>query len=108
MLVLSRRPGESINIGDDVVVTVLEIHGDTVRVGIDAPRTVRVHRDEVYRRLQEENRAAAQSDDSAAAALGSLLSGRPLAPAQSAPPATAPPATSGPPKPTPPRQPPTP
>lgn len=73
MLVLSRRVGESINIGDDIVVTVLEVRGDVVRVGIDAPRHVRVHREEVYRELQAANRAAAQSDDSAVAALSSLL-----------------------------------
>ncbi len=103
MLVLSRRPGESINIGDDVVVTVLEVHGDTVRVGIDAPRTVRVHREEVYRKLQEENRAAAQADDTAAAALSSLLAGS-APPPTPAPPTPAPP-TPGPPKPAPPRAP---
>lgn len=74
MLVLSRRAGESVNIGDDIVVTILEVRGDVVRVGIDAPRTVRVHREEVYRELQEANRAAAQNDDRAVAALSSLLS----------------------------------
>jgi carbon storage regulator len=73
VLVLSRRVGESINIGDDVVVTVLEVRGDVVRVGVEAPRSVRVHREEVYRELQEANRAAAQTDDSAVAALSSLL-----------------------------------
>ena len=73
MLVLSRRAGESINIGDDVVVTVLEVRGDIVRVGIDAPRSIRVHREEVYRELQAANRAAAQTDDAAVAALSSLL-----------------------------------
>lgn len=74
MLVLSRRAGESIVIGDDVVVTVLEVRGDVVRVGIDAPRSVRVHREEVYRELQDANRAAAQADESAVASLSSLLS----------------------------------
>jgi carbon storage regulator len=74
VLVLSRRAGESIVIGDDVVVTVLEVRGDVVRVGIDAPRSVRVHREEVYRELQEANRAAAQADESAVASLSSLLS----------------------------------
>jgi carbon storage regulator len=74
VLVLSRRAGESIVIGDDVVVTVLEVRGDVVRVGIDAPRSVRVHREEVYRELQDANRAAAQADESAVASLSSLLS----------------------------------
>jgi carbon storage regulator len=47
MLVLSRKVGESIVIGDDVVVTILEIRGDLIRVGIDAPKRVKVHRSEV-------------------------------------------------------------
>ncbi|MGN6242586.1 MAG: carbon storage regulator CsrA [Motilibacteraceae bacterium] len=61
MLVLSRRAGESIVIGDDVVVTVLEVRGDVVRIGVDAPRSVRVHREEVYRELQAANEAAARA-----------------------------------------------
>lgn len=69
MLVLTRRAGESVVIGDDVVVTVLEVRGDVVRLGIDAPRSVRVHREEVYRAVQEANRAAAAADDSALEAL---------------------------------------
>jgi carbon storage regulator len=73
VLVLSRRAGESVNIGDDVVVTVLEVRGDVVRIGVAAPRSVRVHREEVYRELQEANRAAAQADDSAVAGLSALL-----------------------------------
>jgi carbon storage regulator len=73
VLVLSRRAGESIMIGDDVVVTILEIRGDIVRVGIDAPRSVTVHREEVYRELEAANRAAAESGADAEAALASLL-----------------------------------
>jgi carbon storage regulator len=73
VLVLSRRAGESIMIGDDVVVTILEIRGDIVRVGIDAPRSVTVHREEVYRELEASNRAAAESGVDAEAALASLL-----------------------------------
>ncbi|HET9732171.1 MAG TPA: carbon storage regulator CsrA [Acidimicrobiales bacterium] len=61
MLVLSRRPGESIMIGADVVITVLEVSGDTVRIGVRAPRQVAVHREEVFLALQEANRAAASS-----------------------------------------------
>jgi carbon storage regulator len=59
MLVLSRRANQSIVIGSDVVVTVLEVRGDHVRLGIDAPRTVTVHREEVYAEIQRENRSAA-------------------------------------------------
>lgn len=61
MLVLTRRPGESIVIGNDVVVTVLEVRGDQVRVGVRAPRSVQVHREEVHRQIQEENAAAVAS-----------------------------------------------
>ena len=52
MLVLSRRIGERICIGDGVVVTVVRIHGDKVRLGIDAPLEVPVHREEVFRRVR--------------------------------------------------------
>jgi carbon storage regulator len=69
MLVLTRRPGESIVIGNDVVVTVLEVRNDQVRIGIDAPRSVQVHREEVYRQLRQENAAAVASADAARALL---------------------------------------
>ena len=59
MLVLSRRVGESIMIGPDVVVTVLEVRPDLVRIGIDAPRDVEVHREEVFVEVQQANRSAA-------------------------------------------------
>jgi carbon storage regulator len=59
VLVLSRRPGESIVVGNQIVVTVIEVRGDQVRIGIDAPREVQVHREEVYRELEAENAAAA-------------------------------------------------
>ena len=57
MLVLTRRASQNIVIGDDVVVTVLEVRGDQVRLGIQAPRSVTVHREEVFRELAEANRA---------------------------------------------------
>ena len=59
MLVLTRRPDQSIMIGTDIVVTVLEVRGDQVRIGIKAPRDVDVHRDEVWLELQQANREAA-------------------------------------------------
>jgi carbon storage regulator len=59
MLVLSRRANQSIMIGNEIVVTVLEVRGDHVRLGIQAPRTVTVHREEVYAEIQRENRSAA-------------------------------------------------
>lgn len=58
MLILTRRAGESIVIGDDIVVTVIEATRDTVRIGIDAPRHVSVHRHEVYAEIARENEAA--------------------------------------------------
>ncbi|GIJ50844.1 hypothetical protein Val02_77300 [Virgisporangium aliadipatigenens] len=73
MLVLTRRPGESVMIGDDVVVTVLDVRGDVVRVGIKAPRSVQVHREEVYRELQKVNREAASPTENAVQALSRML-----------------------------------
>lgn len=63
MLVLSRRVGESVVIGDDVTLTILEVRGDVVRVGIDAPRSVTVHRAELLERVESSNRDAASPDD---------------------------------------------
>ena len=57
MLVLSRKKDESIRIGDDVVVTIIEIRGDKVRVAIDAPRDIPVHRQEVYEAIRAESEA---------------------------------------------------
>ncbi len=59
MLVLTRKSGEKITIGDEVVVSVLEIRGSQVRLGIKAPKGVAVHRSEIYERIQEENLLAA-------------------------------------------------
>ena len=60
MLVLSRQRDESIVIGDNVIVTIVDVRGDRVRLGIEAPREVSVHRREVYDAIQRENREAAQ------------------------------------------------
>ena len=61
MLVLTRKKGQAINIGDNIRVVVLDVAGDTVRVGVEAPAEVSVHRGEIYRAIQEENRAAVAS-----------------------------------------------
>lgn len=52
MLVLTRKPGEAIRLDDDIVIKVLEVQGVSVRIGVDAPREVSIHRDEVYARIQ--------------------------------------------------------
>ena len=62
MLVLSRHRDESIIIGDDIVITVVDIRGDKVRLGIAAPIEISVHRQEVYEAIQRENRQAARLD----------------------------------------------
>ena len=66
MLVLTRKPGEVLLIGEDIRVTVLSVRGNLVRVGIDAPRSVPVHREEVYARIQREKSQAGGVDAPAA------------------------------------------
>ena len=61
MLILSRRVNEKIVIGDDIVVSVVEVRGDQVKLGIEAPQSVKVFREEVYDAIQDENRKAAAS-----------------------------------------------
>ena len=77
MLVLSRRKDETIMIGDDVEITIVDIKGDTARIGIAAPRSVTVHRKEVYEAIQKENILAAQQksipDTKTLGALGAML-----------------------------------
>ena len=59
MLVLTRKPRQQIMIGDNVVVNIVEVQGDNVRIAIDAPRSVKIYRGELYRAIQEENQKAA-------------------------------------------------
>ncbi|GAA2550133.1 hypothetical protein GCM10010435_20090 [Winogradskya consettensis] len=76
MLVLTRRAGESVMIGDTIVITVLEARGDVIRIGIQAPRDVQVHREEVYKELQDANREAASPNEDAVRALTEMLDPR--------------------------------
>jgi carbon storage regulator len=66
MLVLTRKPGESIVIGNEVTVTVIEIRNGQVRLGIEAPRSIEVHRTEVYEQVMAQNMAAVSQAASAA------------------------------------------
>ena len=77
MLVLTRKAGESIVIGNQVKLTVLEIQGRQIRLGIEAPMEVPVHRGEVYERIKEENQSAAQGDDAGLKALSRVWKGKP-------------------------------
>jgi carbon storage regulator len=72
MLVLSRQRDETIMIGDDIEVTVVDIRGDKVRLGINAPKEVTVHRKEVYEAIRRENRAAAQVKPEDLSGLGKI------------------------------------
>jgi carbon storage regulator len=63
MLILTRKSGDSVTIGDNIKITVVEIRGRQVRLGIEAPSELVVHREEVYKRIQEENRLAAATSD---------------------------------------------
>jgi carbon storage regulator len=62
MLILTRRVGETVMIGDDVTVTVLGVKGNQVRIGINAPKNVAVHREEIFERIKREQQGEAQSE----------------------------------------------
>ena len=59
MLILTRKVGEAVSIGDDIQISVVEIKGTQVKLGIQAPKSIEVHREEIYQKIQEENRRAA-------------------------------------------------
>ena len=63
MLVLTRKPGEKIFIGDNISLTVVEVKGDSVRIAVDAPREIKIYRGEIYEAIIAENKAAAMAGD---------------------------------------------
>lgn len=76
MLVLTRKVGEGIAIGDDVKIVVMQIKGKQVRLGIKAGPSTIVHREEIYQRIQEENRRASVSDERAVHQASQLIGSR--------------------------------
>jgi len=70
MLILTRRVGETVMIGDEVTVTVLGVKGNQVRIGVNAPKTVSVHREEIFQRIRGEAGSEPSHDDEALAANG--------------------------------------
>lgn len=72
MLVLTRKPGQSVYIGDDVKITLMEIRGNQVRVGVEAPSAVRIYREEIYQQIVEENIQTAAETAAVSNDLGSV------------------------------------
>jgi carbon storage regulator len=72
MLILSRKLNEKIKIGEDITVTVIELRGDQVKIGVEAPKHVKVFRQEVFNAIQKENKAAADSSENLGALSGIL------------------------------------
>lgn len=72
MLILSRKTNEKICIGENITLTIIEVRGDQVKIGVDAPKDIKVFRHEVLQAIQSENKAAAVDSSSALSALSSI------------------------------------
>jgi len=75
MLVLTRKIGESIRIGDNITVKIVELDSRQVKLGIEAPKSVSVNREEIYKRIQAENKAASSASDQSLQSIAGLLKG---------------------------------
>lgn len=73
MLIITRKTGERITIGEDIIVTIIEVKGSLVKLGIEAPKSVSVHRQEIYDKIREQNIKAAEIDESDLAMAVSIL-----------------------------------
>jgi carbon storage regulator len=73
MLILTRKLGERINIGDDIVITLVEIKGAQVKLGVDAPKSIAIHRHEIYERIREANLESSDVRDADLARAADLL-----------------------------------
>jgi len=73
LLILTRKVGEAISIGDDIQISIVEIKGAQVKLGIQAPKNIEVHREEIYQKIQEENKRAALVSKDALGAVEDLV-----------------------------------
>lgn len=76
MLILTRRPGESLYLGDNIKVTILSVQGKQIKIGLDVPSDMTVYREEVYLRVKEQNRMALQTSDADLLAATQLWQGK--------------------------------
>ncbi len=87
MLILTRKIGESIQVGDDIRIKIVEIGRNFVKIGVDAPRSVKVHREEIYERIREENIQAGQAGTGGLSRAAELLKRKKPNPVRPLPPA---------------------
>lgn len=72
MLILSRKIDEKIRIGDDIIITLIDVHGDQVKIGVEAPKNVKVFRQEVFDAIQKENKEAVMENNESKAAIDAV------------------------------------